>query len=195
MRKFNIGLILTIIVIISTVIYNIDLEYKRKSDKIQIQKICIEYINFENKYCMLDQKYRTFPKTISDEEYATYLDTMKKELKIYFIDKDEYISNQYSIIKRRLDKQLSDNGYVITQLNKTTTNISSYLFNENTVKVTIETYVNAQYINNQYNQISDDAKIYNQNTQDIINLEKIDGVWKIIYADLSYVDISNIPIF
>lgn len=189
MKKVNVGIILTILVIIVVVIYNIDLESKRSKDREQISDICKEYIDFATKYTMLEEKYRTLPKTITEEEYANYLLTIKGKIASFFVDNNEYIENQYNMMKEYLDKQVKNDNLTVTYMTKDIISYNDYSFINNTAEVVITTYLDAKYLFRDEN----DNKVYEKTEtnklDDTIVLEKVDGEWKVKHADLKYIDV------
>lgn len=187
MKKINIGMILTILVLLTAVIYNIYIENQRKKDLPRIQNTCKEYINFVYKCIMLDKNYRTLPTNISESEYNKYLSNIKIDIEKYFIDDSNYIDNQYQIIKKILDKQAKDNFFVITFMTTNTDKIDNYIFSGDKLQIKLKVDINAKYLLNVNNTITNKAE--NNEVTDIIYLKKIDDSWKITSVKLESISI------
>ncbi len=180
-KKINFGLVLTIITLCIVVIYNVRLESYRSEQKESIKKVCESYIDLYNKYSMLDEKYRTIPKTITDEEYTKYLDTMKEDVKKVTINNEKVVSSQYEYLKSNLE-YASKSNIVITESNRNISQIKSYAFVDDTVTVEFTISGDVRYItdSNKEEQIQKiDSNMF-PNAKIILKNE--DGEWKITYA-------------
>lgn len=187
-KKINIGALLTIIVLAIVVVYSVNVEIGRKSDKEQIESVIVKYNEFLNKYTMLEESKRIVPLEIKDSEYETYLSEMKKELKEIFVDDEQLFNNQYKILKSVIDEQAKNKEYLITKFKRSFVKVSSYEFFENTSKVETEGRVDLTYLNNITAKDKAEIKENNQTNQktiDTLNFKKVDGKWKITYANIT----------
>lgn len=187
-KKINIGALLTIIVLAIVVTYSVNVEIGRKSDKEQIESVIVKYNEFLNKYTMLEESKRIVPLEIKDSEYETYLSEMKKELKEIFVDDEQLFNNQYKILKSVIDEQAKNKEYLITKFKRSFVKVSSYEFFENTSKVETEGRVDLTYLNNITAKDKAEIKENNQTNQktiDTLNFKKVDGKWKITYANIT----------
>lgn len=187
MKKLNIGVVCTIIVLILVIMYNINIESQRKEDKLQIENICKNYLTFSNNYTMLDKNCINMSLNISQQEYNLYLSNMKTEIKKYFINDNNYINNQYEIMKKILDKQLQNKSFVITDMNQNITKMDKYIFSGNTAQVSFNVNVNVKYLINSNDVITN--KVESNNVTDTIVFQKINGIWKVTYAKLNNISL------
>lgn len=192
MKKINIGFILTILVLIIVVVYNVSLEIGRKNDKIEVQKVCEKYIEFDSQYSMLEENKRTIPKSISDQDYSRYLEDMKSKLTELFVPEEILVNNQYGVLKQNLDTQTADLTYVITSLKRDIIEITKYEFTGNQVKVTISTNIEVKYLEkDKGNNDKVKENVKSGKYTDTISLKKVDGKWKVAYANLQNLLLIN----
>lgn len=185
LKKINIGLVLAIITILAVVIYCVNLESSRKSAKQDIKKACEDFIDLSDKYSKLPEEYQNVggdPKQVNLDTYYSQLETDLKEK----MKNDAVVKIEKSVLEEKLKKQLYDLSKVTADVNTEITKISSYDFNGDEVTVAFNTKVTTKqkYLNNE-NKISEkiDEKNYEDNS---IVLQKVDGKWKIVFANLAY---------
>ncbi len=104
MKKVNVGVILTIIVIFIYVVFMVLMKNVQKLDKENVQKVLNDYMQVYNYYSLLDKEDRVLDKEIEEVKYNEYLKEMKDALSKY-VD-DEFLDNIYEQYKERLDKQI-----------------------------------------------------------------------------------------
>lgn len=197
LKKINKGLILTVIVLIALAIYLLNLESSRNAEKAEIKNACQAYIDFVNKYSMLDSKYRSIDKSMTDADYNKYIQDMKSELSNIFVDDEKLKSNQTDIVKANLDSQLVGN-FVITDLDRKISEYKKFVFNANNVTVQLSDYVDVKYLTRseaaldvKTGKYTGNAETQKQSTSlsDSISLQKVNGKWKVVYANI------NLPIY
>ena len=189
LRKINKGFILTVIVLVALSIYLINLEKQRETDKKEIEKVCEQYIEFTNKYVVLPEANQKFTQQISDTELNKYKEELKTELKKQMIDNEDAVDLQYQILASTLEGNFSKNS-IVTNISRTITDKPKYEFDGDQVQVTFAAKLSKteKYLEND-NDTEEDAKTRNntQNTYyDQINLQKVDGEWKIVYSNLQF---------
>lgn len=183
-RKINKGFILTVIVVLALTAYLINQDKQRKIEKIEIKKVCNEFIDFTNKYTLLPENMNSLDKLISQKELDAYKHELKNELKKQMIENESAIELQYNVLVSELEKNFSENK-VVTEISRTLIESPIYEFEGNQVKVTIKSKVSKteKYKDNGEEKI----KQISFNTYDNqITLQKTEGKWKIIFANLQF---------
>ena len=194
LRKINKGFILTVIVLLALSIYLIKLEKQREIDKEEILKICEQYIEFTNKYVVLPEENQKITQPISDTELDKYKEELKTELKNQMIDNEDAIELQYQMLVSTLESNFSKNS-IVTNISRTMKDKPKYEFDGDQVQVTFTAKLSKteKYLEND-NDTEEAAKTRN-NTQDTyidqINLQKVDGKWKIVYSNLEFYSSSG----
>ena len=184
-RKINKGLVLTLIVLVILITYLIIQEIERGKEKESIIKSCEEYIDFIDKYSVFPENYQTVKTTITEEELKKYIETFKQECKQFTISNESVIDIQAKVISSNLEyTELSDFS-ITTKFDRKIKKIKSYEFDGNQVTVTLENDVKKEV---KSNDAVTGEEVTNSNeftaTEDTITLQKEDGKWKIVYANL-----------
>ena len=186
LKKINKGLILTILVLIVLILYFNNVEKQRDKDKPDIKKACEDFIELTDKYSVLPVELQTLQDDIPEEKVDEYIKQMKKDLADVMIDNQESINIQQKILEENLK-----NGYnvleVRTNLSRKIQKVSSYQFENNQVTVSLKDNVEETI------KTSDGLEEYDKNnefeaSEDEIVLQKVDGKWKIVYANLQFDD-------
>lgn len=186
LKKINKGLILTVIVLVVLILYFNNLEKQRDKDKPDIKKACEDFIELTDKYSVLPVELQTLQDDIPEEKVDDYIKQMKKDLADVMIDNQESINIQQKILEENLK-----NGYnvleVRTNLSRKIQKVSSYQFENNQVTVSLKDNVEETI------KTSDGLEEYDKNnefeaSEDEIVLQKVDGKWKIVYANLQFDD-------
>lgn len=189
LKKINKGLILTILVLVVLIIYFVNLEKQRDKDKPDIKKACEEFIAFTDKYAVLPEELQTLQNEIPEEKVEDYIRQMKKDLTNFMIDNPEAINIQQKNLEYNL-KSGYDVLQVRTKLSRKIQKISSYQFENNQVTVMLEDNIE------EIVKTSDGNKEYTKSNElsvneDEIILKKVDGNWKVVYANLQFADNPN----
>lgn len=189
LKKINKGFILTVIVLVALSIYLINLEKQREADKKEIEEVCEQYIEFTNKYVVLPEEYQKLTQQISDTELNKYKEELETKLKEQMIDNKNAVNLQYQILASILDGNFSKNS-IVTNISRTITDELKYEFDGDQVQVTFTAKLSKteKYLEND-DDTEEEAKTRNntQNTyNDQINLQKVNGEWKIVYSNLQF---------
>lgn len=173
LRKINKGLILTLIVVTALVIYLVQLEAKRSTQKPEIEKIAKEYIEIINKYNVANDK------ELSEEEVKTYKHHIKEEIKSYLIENEYVLENEILELSNKSDELKQGK---IKSLQRKIQRIKNYVFDGDKVTLTIKCELEVQ-------KIVDEQGTINKQTEDVedtIMLNKENDKWKISYIQLQY---------
>ena len=193
LKKINLGLILTIIVVTAVTIYSVNIELKRNKQKDEIKNLCEEFIDLTNKYAILPEEYQNLENKMSEEELDTYISEIKNNLKEKMIDNSSAIDIQTKILETELRNQI-DSENIVTDFERKIIKINSYSFDGNQVTVNFKSKVdkNIKYYNIGFdingNEIKEEANkndSFDTNTETII-LQETDNMWKVVYSDLEY---------
>ncbi len=191
-RKINKGLILTIIVLIVLTAYLVGLESFRNSQKENIKKACVDYIELKNSYAMLPEEYRTVNKDISTDELNKYIDTIKKDLSTHVISNDNVLNLETNSIKSSLQSQI-DSKNIITSYDKKIVDINSYSFEGDQVTVVLNNFYEKEVETILEKTFDEATKSYinktdksktSANTQDTIILKNESNEWKVVYSNI-----------
>ena len=186
LKKINKGLILTVIVLVVLILYFNNLEKQRHKDKPDIKKACEDFIELTDKDSVLPEELQKLQEDIPEEKVDEYINQMQKDLEDIMIDNQESINIQQKILEENLK-----NGYstleVRTNSSRKIQKVSSYQFENNQVTVSLKDNVEETI------KTSDGLEEYDKNnefeaSEDEIVLQKVDGKWKIVYANLQFDD-------
>lgn len=186
LKKINKGLVLTIIVIIALIIYLTGVEKQRKADKEKIKLVCEQFIEVTDKYSILPEDMQKLNQEITNEQKNAYEKEMDKELRRVMINSDEAVKLQNNILKFNLENEYKNNKQqVATKQKRDIIKIKGYEFDSNTVTVTFSSKLSMdyKYLNNKEEQIKKQSL---SAENDEIQLQKINGEWKVTYANLQY---------
>ena len=189
LKKINKGFILTVIVLILLSIYLINQEKAKETDKKEISQKCEQYIDFTNKYAVLPEDMQALTKEISNTELEKYKNEIKQELKKQMIENEQAVDLQYQILTSILENNIKKDS-IVTQISRRMIDKPQYVFDGDQVQVTFQSRISIEekYLEND-NDTEEDAKTRNttyMTQNDQINLQKVDGEWKIVYSNLQF---------
>lgn len=184
MKKINKGLILTIIVVIALTMYLVNLEKQRNEEKPEIKSICENFIKITDKYSVLPEEKRVINPTLTEEYYNEYITSMKNELKSIMVSNENAVLIQQQAIEENLEE-----GYnkfeARTNQKRTITRITGYEFDGN--QVTVKFINKVEKTMKYFDGIEE--KVENKTFEaahDEMVLQKTDGQWKVVYANLQF---------
>ncbi len=194
-KKINIGLVLAIIAILAVVVYSVNLGNERKLAKEDIKKSCENFIDLTDKYYTLPTEYQVIGEKSSEVNLDNYYTEMENELKSKTIN-NEIANLQKTLLSEYLKNQLVDTSKITVSFNREITKISNYVFDGNQVTVSFSSKITTKQKYNDINQETGElSEKIRENTFEIqnesITLEKKDGTWKVVYADLQYQDMNS----
>ena len=184
-RKINKGLILTIIVLVVLIIYLKQVEKQRELDKTSIKTACSEYINMVDNLIILPEEMQGHSQNLTQEDENKIKENINNELKKVMIDNKDAIEIQEQFIFDNIKQ--SNRSKIITNVDKTIDEISKYEFDGDQVVVTFSTEVKTEYKQMDSKSNKEEEKENIQSTYgEEITLQKVDGIWKIVYSYLDY---------
>lgn len=194
-KKINIGLVLAIIAILAVIVYSVNLGNERNLAKEDIKKSCENFIDLTDKYYTLPSEYQVIGEKSSDVNLNNYYTEMENELKDKTIN-NEIANLQKTLLTEYLKNQLVDTSKITVSFNREITKISNYVFDGNQVTVSFNSKITTKQKYNDVDQETGElSEKIRENTFDIqnesITLEKKDGTWKVVYADLQYQDMNS----
>lgn len=187
LKKINKGLVLTIIVIITLIIYLTGVEKQRKADKEEIKLVCEKFIEVTDKYSILPEDMQKLNQEITTEQKNAYEKEMNIELRKSMTNSDEAVKLQNSILKFNLKNEYKNNKQqVTTKQKRDIIKIKGYEFDSNIVTVTFSSKLSMEYeyLNNDKQEQIKKQDLPTEN--DEIQLKKVNGEWKVTYANLQY---------
>lgn len=199
LRKVNLGLILTIIVVAAVTIYSVNVEVQRKKEKENIKVVCEEFIDTTSKFSMLPEQYYKLDNKITEQEFNTYMGEVKNALKEKMIDNNSALEIQTTILESELSDQIIS-GNIVTKFERDITKINSYSFDGDQVTVTFKGKVNRDIkylVNDGYDENGnatqkEESKTTSFGTEsETITLQKVNDTWKVVYSNLQYTDYGS----
>lgn len=196
LRKINLGLVLTLIVVIAVVIYSIGVETSRNKDKGEIKTATEEFVKEVSNNLMLEENDQNLNNSLTDEKLDKYEEKIKDKLKNCMINNESAIDIQSKVIRHELEAQLSTENYK-NKIDQEIIKISSYVFDGDQVTITFNRKVkeNIKYFDvdtsvldrAEINLTSDAIKTKSNDyltNGESVTLKKIDGKWKVVYSNL-----------
>ena len=187
LKKINKGLMLTIIVLMVLIIFLMNVEKQRDTDKPAIQKACEEFIALTDKYVVLPEEMQAFTGEISKENEEKLKKELREELEKQMIKNDEAVEIQYQYLFAELENGYKATNQIRTKSKRTITKISGYEFDGDQVTVTLKTSVESTY-----KYIEEDTGVEKEkqntvpSTNDEIILQRIEGQWKVVYSNMQF---------
>lgn len=182
LKKFNRGVIITVIAVICVSIYLIVLDTSQNAEKPAIKKVVESYLNTYVNYNMLPEAYRTATPNVPQAVLDSYITKMESDIKSYFAPNDNSYKFITDMLKRDLQSQKSE-ATVVYSYTKTISKYSAFNFDRSTVTVTFDT--NSTYDGADINDPTAGRLKLNAVTTDTIVLKKADGGWKIVYSNIN----------
>lgn len=181
-KKFNRGVIITVIAVLCVSAYLIGLDITQNAEKPAIQKVVESYINTYVSYNMLPQSYRIATPNIPQAEMDSYVAKMESDVKSYFAADDNSYKFMTDMLKSNLESQKTETT-VIYSFDKTISKYTKFSFDKSTVTVTVET--NSSYDGPDKNNLNSGRLKLNAVTTDTIVLKKVNGEWKVVYSNIN----------
>ena len=181
-KKFNRGVIITVIAVLCVSAYLIGLDITQNAEKPAIQKVVESYINTYVSYNMLPQSYRIATPNIPQAEMDSYVAKMESDVKSYFAADDNSYKFMTDMLKSNLESQKTETT-VIYSFDKTISKYTKFSFDKSTVTVTVET--NSSYDGPDKNNSNSGRLKLNAVTTDTIVLKKVDSEWKVVYSNIN----------
>jgi hypothetical protein len=181
-KKFNRGVIITVIAVLCVSAYLIGLDITQNAEKPAIQKVVESYINTYVSYNMLPQSYRIATPNIPQAEMDSYVAKMESDVKSYFAADDNSYKFMTDMLKSNLESQKTETT-VIYSFDKTISKYTKFSFDKSTVTVTVET--NSSYDGPDKNNSNSGRLKLNAVTTDTIVLKKVNGEWKVVYSNIN----------
>jgi hypothetical protein len=177
--KPNRGAVLSIAVLLVVVIYLIALQFSHTAARPDIKSVCGNYIRTAVNYRMLPVQYRTDQPDMPQTAIDSYIEKMTDEIKAYYPANTQGYKYAVDKYAANLIAQAKGNGVVYSYM-KEILSFSNFDFNGSSVTVTILT-------NSSFDSTDTPGAArasVSAQTTDTITLQKIGGVWKVVYADL-----------
>jgi hypothetical protein len=187
-KKFNRGVIITVIVVFCVGIYLIGLDITQNAEKPAVQKVVESYINTYVNYNMLPEKYRIATPNIPQAEMDSYIAKMGSDIKSYFAVNDNSYKFMTDMLKSDLESQTTETT-VVYSYTKTISKYTGFNFDKSTVTVTVET--NSSYDGPDKSNSNSGRLKLNAVTTDTVVLKKVDGEWKVVYSNINRPSQSN----
>lgn len=191
LRKINKGFILTVIVILLLSIYLVNLEKQREADKAEIKTACEKFIHVTNKYLVLPEEMQTLTEEISEDMVKEYKQEAKNALKDIMVDNEEAINIQHQFLEQALTQGYHGEDGIRSRYERNIVKINSFEFDGDRVTVTFNSKVitESKYLNDG-NEEQTTSSSFSPASEEIM-LQKVDGEWKVVYANLQYTTYGN----
>lgn len=195
LKKLNLGLVLTIIVLLALVIYLVVQNGQRTNAKTEILKVCEGYIELTDKFAVLPESAQV----LGEDAKTVNLDEYKKNLKSdleKISSNDTVVEINGTILTDVVKKDLLNTNVITTKFDRKITKLRSFEFNGNTVTVTFDSkvHVTQKYakIDPVTGSVSEESKENSFEVQrETVSLEKKDNNWKVVTANIAFSDPQN----
>src|SRR5665647_1165288 len=137
-KKFNRGVIITVIAVLCVSAYLIGLDITQNAEKPAIEKVVESYINTYVGYNMLPQSYRIATPDIPQAEMDSYIAKMDSDIKSYFAADDNSYKFMTDMLKSDLESQKTETT-VVYGYEKTISKYTKFIFDKSTVTITVDT--------------------------------------------------------
>lgn len=181
-KKFNRGVIITVIAALCVSVYLIGLSISENAEIPAIEKVVESYINTYVSYNMLPEEYRLATPDIPRTEMDSYLAKMESDIKSYFAADDNSYKFMTDMLKSDLEGQKSD-VTVVHDYKKTISQYTTFNFDKSTVTVTVDS--NTTYDGPDKSNPGAGRLRLNAVTTDTVVLKKVDSAWKVVYSNIS----------
>lgn len=204
LKKINKGFALSIIVLLILIIYLVVVEAGRNADKPEIEKACKEYIATLDKYAVMPERVQKLymSSEIANKESISNnvsnaidnkITELENELKNKMIDNEIAIKMQKDAVSTYVKNANNVFETIVTAYNREITKIKKFAFDDDQVTVTLDTKVSQEikYLEFAELETKELSKKHDFTPQgDTITLKKENGIWKVVYANLTYQDYS-----
>ncbi len=173
--KINRGLVLLIILVLGVAIFLVIQSNYQSRETPKIKEVCQQYINTVIDYKQLPQHYRKANPEIPQNELEKHIQAMTDDIKAFYTDNVQTYKTVIKDYKSDLENQARGIG-VVYNYKKEIKDYENIIFNGDNVTVSIIT-----------NSVREDSELKQRassQTTDTISLQKVNGQWKVIYADL-----------
>lgn len=182
LKKFNRGVIITVIAVIGVSSYLVGLGITQHAEIPAIKQVVESYINTYVGYNMLPAEYRTATPNMPQATMDSYVAKMETDIKSYFAAGDNSYKFMTDTLKSDLQSQTSDTT-VVYSYTKDISKYTAFTFDKSTVTVTLDT--NSSYDGPDKSNSGTGSFKGNAVTTDTVVLKKVDGVWKVVYSDIN----------
>lgn len=202
LRKINKGLVLTIIILVVLVIYLINVEAKRNTEKPHIEEAIRSYVELIDRYAVMPEQYqKLYSNDISkekieeinkqfEEAVAENVSKFEVELNRVMIENEKAKEMQKKVLEDLLIENNDPMQSVTIKFDREITKINKYAFDDNQVTITFDSKIQTEV-----KYLDGEKELTKKNTKDAkkesMTLVYEDGIWKVVYADLSIILTNN----
>lgn len=183
LSKINRGAILTAMVVLGVVCYLVTTGIIQNNEKPRIKQVCESYLQQEVAYNLLPAAYRLDKPDMPVSVLNDYLAEMKKNIIAFYPTEEQYYKFVIDNRTADLTSQAKGTG-IVYQYEKTITKYKDMIFNGDSVNVTFTTSTTIE-AKDLYGTGSTIKEKITSDVDDNIILQKIDGVWKVVYATIN----------
>ena len=179
-KKMNRGILLTVAILIVVSIYLVATSISQAAEKPAIEQICRDYTASEISYSLLPENWRDSTEPMPQEELDKYLASMETDIAPWYIDNERIRKLALDRIENDLEYQ-ADSADRILEYTKEIVKFESLSFSGNEVTVVFRS---RSAVERSISENTSDTDRTVEETSDTIMLQKIDGEWKLVYANL-----------
>lgn len=181
LKKINRGALLTLILLLGVIIYLIALSAVQSREKPRIEEICRQYVAAEVAYSLLPADYRTEGIAVPEEELGDYIQEMETAIRPFYLDNEKVVSLALDRLADNLRNQ-AEKGNRLLLFEKEIKDFSSFEFDGNKATVRFRSLTTVER-NGGSPGMNPEARLTGE-TDDRIVLQKVDGQWQIVFAEL-----------
>ena len=180
-RNINRGFLVTAVVILLVNIYLIGLNIYQSQSEPAIKSACESFVTADAAWRIVPDKFVGEATVTPDVELQKFADSLKTDISAYYIDNELILDNAVSTVSDYLRIQ-DYRGVFMTSYTNSILKFDSITFRDNTATVDFTSRITTDFLNTAVDSTETDHVSVMAANQ--IILQKEDGIWKIVYANL-----------
>lgn len=181
---FNRGAFIAVAAVLGVGVYLIALGFNRDAQIPDVKKVVDSYLRTYVSYSMLPEQYRTANPAMPQNEIDRYITQMNDEMKSYFATDDSSYGYVTNALKKNLERQTKQ-ANVMYSYTKDILQYTSFDFGHATDTVTVTLETNSTYDGPDLGSPNAERVQLNEVAVDTVMLKKVDGSWKVAYANIT----------
>lgn len=183
-RKLNRGAIVSYVVLMAVALYLVALNVMQEREKPDIKAVCEAFVQADAAWRVLPVDYQNGETQLTAEEMTQFQSDTASELGKYFVTNQTAIQNYLDDLNMMLNVQNEGGIPMVTGFKSNIMKFTGFTFDGNTVTVSFETKISVEFLNFAAGETSPSRT--SGRVGNIISVQKENGTWKIVYANISY---------
>lgn len=180
-RNINRGFLVTAVVILLVNIYLIGLNIYQSNSVPVIKSACESYVTADAAWHIVPEEFVGKAAITPDDELQKFADSLRPDISTYYIDNELILDGAVSTVSQYL--QIQDyRGVFMTSYANSIIKFNSITFRDNTATVDFTSQITVDFLDTAAGS-TEPSRVSGRAANQII-LQKEDGIWKIVYANL-----------